>query len=181
MKFHIGSIPRLPNLMGRCRSLSSIYRKKIQSITNIFKNQGLSGRNLDLQLLLLRPQNRWPGTVFLHVCSHLHKDNQRFFLSRALQFPSPHNLFSSPLLRRSELHTFALQKQSLYVSLAKLYFSICKGDILIFLTCLCLPIVGKQKLEQESHAFQEKQERAYFFVEVKNVPTCLICKVCLCR
>lgn len=36
--------------------------------------------------------------------------------------------------------------------------------------------VGKQKIEQESHTFQEKWERAYFFVEVKNVPTCLICK-----
>ncbi|XP_044890545.1 general transcription factor II-I repeat domain-containing protein 2-like isoform X1 [Felis catus] len=36
--------------------------------------------------------------------------------------------------------------------------------------------MGKRKLEQESHTFQEKWERAYFFVEVKNVPTCLICK-----
>ncbi|XP_064443305.1 uncharacterized protein LOC123838743 isoform X1 [Mirounga angustirostris] len=36
--------------------------------------------------------------------------------------------------------------------------------------------VGKRKLEQESHTFQEEWERAYFFVEVKNVPTCLICK-----
>nr|KAF6353491.1 hypothetical protein mPipKuh1_010453 [Pipistrellus kuhlii] len=35
---------------------------------------------------------------------------------------------------------------------------------------------GKQKIEQESHTFQEKWERAYFFVEVKNVPMCLICK-----
>nr|XP_023498321.1 general transcription factor II-I repeat domain-containing protein 2-like [Equus caballus] len=41
---------------------------------------------------------------------------------------------------------------------------------------LSLSKVGKRKLEQESHTFQEKWERAYFFVEVKNVPTCLICK-----
>ncbi|XP_037706124.1 general transcription factor II-I repeat domain-containing protein 2-like [Choloepus didactylus] len=31
-------------------------------------------------------------------------------------------------------------------------------------------------MEQESHVFQEKWERAYFFLEVKNIPTCLICK-----
>lgn len=36
--------------------------------------------------------------------------------------------------------------------------------------------MGKEKIEQESHMFQEKWERTYFFVEVKNVPTCLICK-----
>ncbi|XP_058389185.1 general transcription factor II-I repeat domain-containing protein 2-like isoform X2 [Diceros bicornis minor] len=36
--------------------------------------------------------------------------------------------------------------------------------------------VGKRRIEQESHTFQEKWERAYFFVEVKSVPTCLICK-----
>ncbi|XP_023413524.2 general transcription factor II-I repeat domain-containing protein 2-like isoform X1 [Loxodonta africana] len=36
--------------------------------------------------------------------------------------------------------------------------------------------VGKRKMEQESHVFQEKWERAYFFVEVKNILTCLICR-----
>lgn len=36
--------------------------------------------------------------------------------------------------------------------------------------------MGKWKLEQESHTFQETWEKTYFFVEVKNVPTCLICK-----
>lgn len=41
---------------------------------------------------------------------------------------------------------------------------------------MSLSKVGKQRIEQESHMFQETWERAYFFVEVKNVPTCLICK-----
>lgn len=41
---------------------------------------------------------------------------------------------------------------------------------------LSLSKIGKQKIEQETHTFQEKWERAYFFVEVKNVPMCLICK-----
>ncbi|KAM7148817.1 general transcription factor II-I repeat domain-containing protein 2 isoform 2-T3 [Molossus nigricans] len=36
--------------------------------------------------------------------------------------------------------------------------------------------VGKRKIDQEGRVFQEKWERAYFFVEVQNVPTCLICK-----
>ncbi|XP_037671335.1 general transcription factor II-I repeat domain-containing protein 2B isoform X2 [Choloepus didactylus] len=36
--------------------------------------------------------------------------------------------------------------------------------------------VGKQKIDQEGRVFQEKWERAYFFVEVQNIPTCLICK-----
>ncbi|XP_069920604.1 general transcription factor II-I repeat domain-containing protein 2B isoform X2 [Oryctolagus cuniculus] len=36
--------------------------------------------------------------------------------------------------------------------------------------------VGKRKIDQEGRVFQEKWERAYFFVEVQNMPTCLICK-----
>ncbi|XP_006889845.1 PREDICTED: general transcription factor II-I repeat domain-containing protein 2-like [Elephantulus edwardii] len=36
--------------------------------------------------------------------------------------------------------------------------------------------VGKRKIDQEGRMFQEKWERAYFFVEVQSVPTCLICK-----
>ncbi|XP_055462201.1 general transcription factor II-I repeat domain-containing protein 2 [Psammomys obesus] len=36
--------------------------------------------------------------------------------------------------------------------------------------------VGKRKIDQEGRVFQEKWERAYFFVEVQNVPTCLVCK-----
>ncbi|XP_045139817.1 general transcription factor II-I repeat domain-containing protein 2 isoform X1 [Echinops telfairi] len=36
--------------------------------------------------------------------------------------------------------------------------------------------VGKRKIDQEGRMFQEKWERAYFFVEVQNIPTCLICK-----
>ncbi|XP_053519448.1 general transcription factor II-I repeat domain-containing protein 2B isoform X1 [Artibeus jamaicensis] len=36
--------------------------------------------------------------------------------------------------------------------------------------------VGKRKIDQEGRVFQEKWERAYFFVEVQNIPTCLICK-----
>ncbi|XP_008849336.1 general transcription factor II-I repeat domain-containing protein 2 isoform X3 [Nannospalax galili] len=36
--------------------------------------------------------------------------------------------------------------------------------------------VGKRKIDQEGRIFQEKWERAYFFVEVQNIPTCLICK-----
>ncbi|GAB1290249.1 General transcription factor II-I repeat domain-containing protein 2 [Apodemus speciosus] len=36
--------------------------------------------------------------------------------------------------------------------------------------------VGKRKIDQEGRVFQEKWERAYFFVEVQSVPTCLICK-----
>nr|XP_044999566.1 general transcription factor II-I repeat domain-containing protein 2B isoform X1 [Jaculus jaculus]XP_044999567.1 general transcription factor II-I repeat domain-containing protein 2B isoform X1 [Jaculus jaculus] len=35
---------------------------------------------------------------------------------------------------------------------------------------------GKRKIDQEGRMFQEKWERAYFFVEVQNIPTCLICK-----
>ncbi|XP_048225464.1 general transcription factor II-I repeat domain-containing protein 2A-like [Perognathus longimembris pacificus] len=36
--------------------------------------------------------------------------------------------------------------------------------------------VGKRKIDQEGRVFQEKWERAYFFVEVENTPMCLICK-----
>ncbi|XP_058141943.1 general transcription factor II-I repeat domain-containing protein 2B isoform X2 [Dasypus novemcinctus] len=36
--------------------------------------------------------------------------------------------------------------------------------------------VGKRKIDQEGRVFQEKWERAYFFVEVQNIPICLICK-----
>ncbi|XP_027632232.1 mediator of RNA polymerase II transcription subunit 25 isoform X6 [Tupaia chinensis] len=36
--------------------------------------------------------------------------------------------------------------------------------------------VAKRKREQEGRVFREKWERAYFFVEVKSMPTCLICK-----
>ncbi|XP_007940687.1 general transcription factor II-I repeat domain-containing protein 2-like [Orycteropus afer afer] len=36
--------------------------------------------------------------------------------------------------------------------------------------------VGKRKIDQEGRVFQEKWERAYFFMEVQNTPTCLICK-----
>ncbi|XP_014404013.1 PREDICTED: general transcription factor II-I repeat domain-containing protein 2B isoform X3 [Myotis brandtii] len=36
--------------------------------------------------------------------------------------------------------------------------------------------VGKRKIDLEGRVFQEKWERAYFFVEVQNIPTCLICK-----
>ncbi|XP_076416705.1 general transcription factor II-I repeat domain-containing protein 2 isoform X3 [Peromyscus maniculatus bairdii] len=36
--------------------------------------------------------------------------------------------------------------------------------------------VGKRKIDQEGRVFQEKWERAYFFVEVQSIPTCLICK-----
>lgn len=36
--------------------------------------------------------------------------------------------------------------------------------------------MGKRKIDQEGRVFQEKWERAYFFVEVQNIPTCLICK-----
>ncbi|XP_037054183.1 general transcription factor II-I repeat domain-containing protein 2 isoform X4 [Peromyscus leucopus] len=36
--------------------------------------------------------------------------------------------------------------------------------------------VGKRKIDQEGRVFQEKWERAYFFVEVQSMPTCLICK-----
>uniref|UniRef100_A0A8I3VW15 General transcription factor II-I repeat domain-containing protein 2B n=1 Tax=Callithrix jacchus TaxID=9483 RepID=A0A8I3VW15_CALJA len=46
----------------------------------------------------------------------------------------------------------------------------------IFLVSLCLSKVGKRKIDQEGRVFQEKWERAYFFVEVQNIPTCLICK-----
>ncbi|XP_043437632.1 general transcription factor II-I repeat domain-containing protein 2-like isoform X1 [Prionailurus bengalensis] len=35
--------------------------------------------------------------------------------------------------------------------------------------------VGKRKMDREHRMFQEKWERAYFFVEVKNSPVCLIC------
>ncbi|XP_012588963.1 PREDICTED: mediator of RNA polymerase II transcription subunit 25 [Condylura cristata] len=36
--------------------------------------------------------------------------------------------------------------------------------------------VAKRKREREGSVFREKWERAYFFVEVKSLPTCLICK-----
>ncbi|XP_051017308.1 general transcription factor II-I repeat domain-containing protein 2B [Acomys russatus] len=36
--------------------------------------------------------------------------------------------------------------------------------------------VGKRKIDQEGRVFQEKWERAYFFIEVQSTPTCLICK-----
>ncbi|XP_076987058.1 mediator of RNA polymerase II transcription subunit 25 isoform X2 [Tamandua tetradactyla] len=35
---------------------------------------------------------------------------------------------------------------------------------------------AKRKREREGRVFREKWERAYFFVEVKSMPTCLICK-----
>nr|XP_012609769.1 mediator of RNA polymerase II transcription subunit 25 isoform X3 [Microcebus murinus] len=35
---------------------------------------------------------------------------------------------------------------------------------------------AKRKREGEGRVFREKWERAYFFVEVKSMPTCLICK-----
>nr|XP_019833864.1 PREDICTED: prostate tumor-overexpressed gene 1 protein [Bos indicus] len=41
---------------------------------------------------------------------------------------------------------------------------------------MSLPKVAKRKREREGHVFREKWERAYFFVEVKSMPTCLICK-----
>lgn len=41
---------------------------------------------------------------------------------------------------------------------------------------MSLSKVGKRKIDQEGRVFQEKWERAYFFVEVQNIPTCLICK-----
>uniref|UniRef100_A0A8C7ELN2 SPIN-DOC-like zinc-finger domain-containing protein n=1 Tax=Neovison vison TaxID=452646 RepID=A0A8C7ELN2_NEOVI len=44
------------------------------------------------------------------------------------------------------------------------------------LVSMSLPKVGKRKIDQEGRVFQEKWERAYFFVEVQSVPTCLICK-----
>lgn len=36
--------------------------------------------------------------------------------------------------------------------------------------------VAKRKREGEGRVFREKWERDYFFVEVKSMPTCLICK-----
>ncbi|XP_064152161.1 general transcription factor II-I repeat domain-containing protein 2B-like isoform X3 [Loxodonta africana] len=39
-----------------------------------------------------------------------------------------------------------------------------------------LSTVGKRKIDQEGRVFQEKWERAYFFVDVHNIPICLICK-----
>ncbi|XP_063090568.1 general transcription factor II-I repeat domain-containing protein 2 isoform X7 [Cavia porcellus] len=48
-----------------------------------------------------------------------------------------------------------------------------KGNRSCFLS---LPKVGKRKIDQEGRMFQEKWERAYFFVEVQSIPTCLICK-----
>lgn len=50
------------------------------------------------------------------------------------------------------------------------------GDSEIFLVPMSLPKVAKRKREREGHVFREKWERAYFFVEVKSMPTCLICK-----
>lgn len=41
---------------------------------------------------------------------------------------------------------------------------------------MSLSKVGKRKIDREGRVFQEKWETAYFFVEVKNIPTCLICK-----
>lgn len=41
---------------------------------------------------------------------------------------------------------------------------------------MSLSKVGKRKIDQEGRVFQEKWERAYFFVDVQNIPTCLICK-----
>lgn len=36
--------------------------------------------------------------------------------------------------------------------------------------------MAKRKREGEGRVFREKWERDYFFVEVKSIPTCLICK-----
>lgn len=41
---------------------------------------------------------------------------------------------------------------------------------------MSLSKAAKRKREQEGCVFREKWERAYFFVEVKNMPMCLICK-----
>ncbi|XP_054992199.1 general transcription factor II-I repeat domain-containing protein 2-like [Sorex araneus] len=51
-----------------------------------------------------------------------------------------------------------------------------KFTVLRPLPGLELSNVGKRKIDQEGRVFQEKWERAYFFVEVQNIPTCLICK-----
>lgn len=40
---------------------------------------------------------------------------------------------------------------------------------------MSLSKVGKRKMDREHRMFQEKWEQAYFFVEVKNSPMCLIC------
>lgn len=101
--------------------------------------------------------------------SHLHRRIRGFLL--AVDY-NPHHSLSSSLteganstltLCKNRVSTFFLQ-------------SISEGDMLIFLMHLSLSKVGKRKLEQESHTFQEKWERAYFFVEVKSMPMCLICK-----
>lgn len=36
--------------------------------------------------------------------------------------------------------------------------------------------IKRRKIDQEGRIFQEKWEKAYFFVEVKGIPTCLICR-----
>lgn len=41
---------------------------------------------------------------------------------------------------------------------------------------MSLSKAAKRKREGEGRVFREKWERAYFFVEVKSMPTCLICK-----
>ncbi|XP_001494185.1 general transcription factor II-I repeat domain-containing protein 2 isoform X1 [Equus przewalskii] len=51
-----------------------------------------------------------------------------------------------------------------------------KFTVLRPLPGLELSNVGKRKIDQEGRVFQEKWERAYFFVDVQNIPTCLICK-----
>lgn len=51
----------------------------------------------------------------------------------------------------------------------------CARESETFLVPMSLPQVPKRKREREGGVFREKWERAYFFVEVKSVPTCLIC------
>lgn len=46
----------------------------------------------------------------------------------------------------------------------------------IFLVPMSLSKVAQPKREREGPVFRKKWERDYFFVEVKNMPTCLICK-----
>lgn len=41
---------------------------------------------------------------------------------------------------------------------------------------MSLPKVAQPKREREGPVFRKKWERDYFFVEVKSMPTCLICK-----
>lgn len=51
----------------------------------------------------------------------------------------------------------------------------CRGSE-IFLVPMSLSKVAQPKREREGPVFRKKWERDYFFVEVKSMPTCLICK-----